>query len=154
MPRTLSVNGTAPAFNHQRRIWPWWAAACTMAARRRERDHPFWMSYEVQKKVQRDLFMVQQLQRRRVTCLRETNRMLHYNSTDWKTLTEIRNINERIKQQEAAREEDIMNSSVVDLWVKELQEKRPPLEKEFMEHCRERPAPSGSCRSTTACSLA
>ena len=138
MPRTLSVNGTAPAFNHQRRIWPWWAAACTMAARRRERDHPFWMSYEVQKKVQRDLFMVQQLQRRRVTCLRETNRMLHYNSTDWKTLTEIRNINERIKQQEAAREEDIMNSSVVDLWVKELQEKRQTLETEFMEHCRER----------------
>jgi hypothetical protein len=96
------------------------------------------MSYEVQKKVKHDLLLVQQLQRKRVHYLRETNRMLQFHSADWKKLIEIRSVNERIKQQETAKKEDIMNSKTVDLWVKELQEQKQNLETEFMERCRER----------------
>jgi len=114
------------------------AAATEMAERRRERDHPFWMSYEVQQKVKHDLFLVQQLQRKRVQYLRETNRMLQFNSADWKKLIEIRSVNERIKQQETAKQEDIINRTVVDMWVNELQEQKQNLETEFMERCRER----------------
>jgi hypothetical protein len=109
-----------------------------MAERRGERDQPFWMSHEVQEKVRQDLFMVQKNQRKRVQYLRETNKTLQFNSAHWKKLIEIRSVNERIKQQETAKKEDIMNCKTVDMWVKELQEQKQNLETEFMERCRER----------------
>ena len=105
---------------------------------RREREHPFWMTYNVQQRASRDLRFVTSQARKRMEYMRDTSKALQLQQKFWVKLLEIKDTVEQTRQQEDNERDKIMDSAVVKQELRELRDRRTALEAEFLKMCRDR----------------